>query len=285
MRHIAMSTIIEVKSLCHTYSSGLEAIRGIDITIDEGEFVAIIGQNGSGKTTFVKHLNGLLKPTAGQVFIKGMDTAKKRVSELARHVGYVFQNPDHQICCDTVEAEVAFGPRNLHFEKGDIERRVQEALQAVDLLEYRTVNPKKLSKGQRQRIAFASILSMKPSVLIVDEPTTGQDYRDGIAMLELVSRLNQNGHTVLFITHDMQLVAKYAKRVVVFHDGNILLQKNTREVFAEPETLEQTFLSPPAITLLAQRFPSIYRDTILSTAEMLEKTPNLISSLPRENNA
>ncbi len=213
-----MNPIVEVKSLYHTYPSGIEAISGIDITINAQEFVAIIGQNGSGKTTFAKHLNGLLKPTAGKVFIKGMDTAKKRVSELARHVGYVFQNPDHQICCDTVETEVAFGPRNLHLEKEDIERRVQGALQAVDLLEYRTVNPKQLSKGQRQRVAFASILAMEPSVLIIDEPTTGQDYRDGIAMLDLVKRLNQEGHTVLFITHDMQLVAKYAKRVVVFQD-------------------------------------------------------------------
>ena len=186
-----------------------------------------------------------------------MDTAKKRVSELARHVGYVFQNPDHQICCDTVETEVAFGPRNLHLEKEDIERRVQGALQAVDLLEYRTVNPKQLSKGQRQRVAFASILAMEPSVLIIDEPTTGQDYRDGIAMLDLVKRLNQEGHTVLFITHDMQLVAKYAKRVVVFQDGNILLKRSTPEVFAEPEKLLRAFLSPPAITLLAQRFPSV----------------------------
>jgi energy-coupling factor transport system ATP-binding protein len=272
-----MSALIEIQSLHHTYPSGVEALRGIDVAIHAQEFVAIMGQNGSGKTTFVKHLNGLLKPTKGKVYVKGENSTKKRVSELARDVGYVFQNPDHQIFCETVEAEVSFGPNNLGLEEAHVMRRVQEALAAVGLLEYRDVNPKQLSKGQRQRLAVASVLSMNPSILIVDEPTTGQDYRDSIEMLNLVKRLNDDGCTILFITHDMQLIAKYAQRVIVFHDGKILLHKSTREAFSETEILKQTFLSPPSITLLAQRFNTLYPDTVLTVEEMLDKTMDIVS--------
>jgi energy-coupling factor transport system ATP-binding protein len=272
-----MSALIEIQSLHHTYPSGVEALRGIDVAIHAQEFVAIMGQNGSGKTTFVKHLNGLLKPTKGKVYVKGENSTKKRVSELARDVGYVFQNPDHQIFCETVEAEVSFGPNNLGLEEAHVKRRVQEALAAVGLLEYRDVNPKQLSKGQRQRLAVASVLSMNPSILIVDEPTTGQDYRDSIEMLNLVKRLNDDGCTILFITHDMQLIAKYAQRVIVFHDGKILLHKSTREAFSETEILKQTFLSPPSITLLAQRFNTLYPDTVLTVEEMLDKTMDVVS--------
>lgn len=272
-----MSALIEIRSLHHTYPSGVEALRGIDVAIHTGEFVAIMGQNGSGKTTFVKHLNGLLKPTKGKVYIKGQDSARKRVSELARDVGYVFQNPDHQIFCETVEAEVSFGPDNLGLDETHVAQHVREALGAVGLLEYRDVNPKQLSKGQRQRLAVASVLSMNPSILIVDEPTTGQDYRDSIEMLNLVKRLNDDGCTILFITHDMQLIAKYARRVIVFHDGKILLHKSTREAFSETEILKQTFLSPPSITLLAQRFNTLYPDTVLTVGEMLDQTMDIVS--------
>lgn len=276
-----MKPVIEAHSLFHTYPSGVEALRGIDVVVYEKEFVAVMGQNGSGKTTFVKHLNGLLKPTRGRVIVRGKDTSKRRVSDLARDVGYVFQNPDHQIFCDTVEAEVAFGPRNLGLQQKEVSERVQEALHAVGLLEYKGVNPKRLSKGQRQRVAVASVLSMKPNILIVDEPTTGQDYRDGIEMLELIKKLNQTGNTILFITHDMQLIARYADRVIVFHEGNILLNKTTREVFSETEILKQTFLAPPSITLLAQRFARLYAGTVLSVEEMLEQTLTMIHRTSR----
>jgi energy-coupling factor transport system ATP-binding protein len=275
-----MKAAIEIRSLSYTYPSGVEALRGIDVTVYEREFVAVMGQNGSGKTTFVKHLNGLLKPTRGRVTVNGKETNRRRISELARDVGYVFQNPDHQIFCDTVEAEVAFGPRNLGLRQEQISERVQEALLAVGLVEYKNVNPKQLSKGQRQRVAVASVLSMKPTILIVDEPTTGQDYRDGIEMLELIKKLNETGHTILFITHDMQLIARYASRVIVFHEGKILLNKSTREVFSETEILKRTYLSPPSITLLAQRFAAWYPGTVLTVEEMLHQTMTMIRRTP-----
>jgi energy-coupling factor transport system ATP-binding protein len=272
-----MENIIECRDLYHTYPSGVKALQGIDVTIEAGEFTAIMGQNGSGKTTFVKHLNGLLKASRGQVYVKGQEISRKRVSELARDVGYVFQNPDHQIFCETVEAEVGFGPRNLGVEEKVTDQRVEEALIAVGLEGYRKVNPKQLSKGQRQRVAVASVLSMHPTILIVDEPTTGQDYRDGIDMLNLIKHLNQLGHTILFITHDMQLIAQYARRVIVFHNGKILSQGTTRDVFAKTALLKQSFLSPPSITLLAQRFPSLFPETVLSVDEMVQQSLNLLS--------
>lgn len=278
-----MSPIIEVKSLYHTYPSGFEALKGVDIVVKAGEFVAIMGQNGSGKTTFAKHLNGLLRPTKGQIIINGMDTRKKRISQLARDVGYVFQNPDHQIFCDTVEMEVAFGPRNLGLEAQEVDNRVHEALKTVSLLDCKAINPKQLSKGQRQRVAVASVLSMKPKILIVDEPTTGQDYQDGIEMLDIIKKLNRNGHTILFITHDMQLIAEYANKVVVFHDGKILMHKDTRDAFRETDTLRRSYLSAPSITRLSQRFPSIYPETVLTISEMLHKTIESISTTERKS--
>jgi cobalt transport protein ATP-binding subunit len=277
-----MVPIIEVKDLHHRYPNGCHALRGVSMTIDQGEFVAIIGQNGSGKTTFVKHLNGLLRATTGTVSVNGQDVSKHKVSEMARVVGYCFQNPDHQIFCDTVYEEVAYGPRNLHLSQAEIEERVIEALSAVGLLDLQASMPRDLSKGQRQRLAVASVLSMRPEVLIVDEPTTGQDYRAGVDMLSLVQRLNQAGHTVLFITHDMPMVARFAQRVIVFRDGQILLDGTTREVFGQADMLRTTFLAPPQITSLAQALPEFFPDTVLSVDEMVDQTLAMLQKRGKE---
>ncbi len=271
-----MTSAIEVRDLHHRYPNGFQALRGVSVRIEPGEFVAIIGQNGSGKTTFVKHLNGLLHPTSGTILIHGRDIRKRKVSEMARQVGYCFQNPDHQIFCDTVYKEVAFGPQNLHLSQAEIDARVDEALSAVGLLDAKDQMPKELSKGQRQRIAVASVLSMRPEILIIDEPTTGQDYRDGIEMLNLVQRLNAAGHTTLFITHDMPMVARYARRVLVFRDGQILLDGTTRQVFGQPELLRTTFLAPPPITALAQALGEFFPETVLSIDEMVEQAARVL---------
>lgn len=271
-----MTSIIEVKDLHHHYPNGFHALRGVSATIERGDFVAIIGQNGSGKTTFVKHLNGLLRATAGTVSVNGMNVSKHKVSEMSQIVGYCFQNPDHQIFCETVYKEVAFGPQNLHLSQAEINQRVDEALSAVGLQHLKDRIPRELSKGQRQRLAVAAVLSMRPEILIIDEPTTGQDYRDGIDMLNLVQRLHQSGHTVLIITHDMLLVARFAKRVLVFRDGEILLDGATRTVFGLPDLLRTTFLAPPPITCLAQALPRFFPKTVLSVEEMVEQTLDLL---------
>lgn len=267
-----MKDIIQVKDLHHRYPNGFHALRGVSVNVAPGEFVAIIGQNGSGKTTFVKHLNGLLRATSGTIAIKGQPVGRRAVSEMARMVGYCFQNPDHQIFCDSVYKEVAFGPQNLRLTQAEIDERVEQALGAVGLLQVKDRMPKELSKGQRQRVAVASVLSMRPEVLVIDEPTTGQDYRDGVEMLNLVQRLNEAGHTILFITHDMPMVARFARRVLVFRDGQILLDGTTRQVFGQPELLRTTFLAPPAITSLAHEFPGLFPETVLSVGEMVNQS-------------
>jgi energy-coupling factor transporter ATP-binding protein EcfA2 len=277
-----MEPIIEVKDLHHRYPNGCHALRGVSVTIDRGEFVAVIGQNGSGKTTFVKHLNGLLRATEGAVHVGGRDVSKHKVSEMARVAGYCFQNPDHQIFCDTVYNEVAYGPRNLHLSQTEIEERVIEALGAVGMLHLQASAPRDLSKGQRQRLAVASVLSMRPEVLVVDEPTTGQDYQDGLDMLNLVQRLNQAGHTVLFITHDMPMVACFAQRVIVFRDGQILLDGTTEEVFSQADVLRTTFLAPPQITSLALALPEYFPHAVLSVAEMVDQTLAMLQSGKQE---
>lgn len=271
-----MGNIIAVTDLHHRYPNGFHALRGVNVNIERGEFVAIIGQNGSGKTTFVKHLNGLLRATSGLVSINGRIVGKRKISEMARSVGYCFQNPDHQIFCDSVYKEVAFGPQNLHLTQAEIDQRVDEALGAVGLLELKERMPKELSKGQRQRVAVASVLSMRPEVLIIDEPTTGQDYHDGVEMLNLVQRLNAAGHTILFITHDMPMVARFARRVLVFRDGQILLDGTTRQVFGQPDLLRTTFLKSPPITCLGQAMPDLFPETVLSVEEMVEQAVALI---------
>lgn len=275
-----MEPIIDVLDLHHRYPTGTHALRGVTLKIYPGEFVAIIGQNGSGKTTFVKHLNGLLRATSGVVRVNGLDVGLQKVSEMARHVGYCFQNPDHQIFCESVLDEVAYGPRNLGLTQADISARVDEALEAVGMLHLKKSHPRDLSKGQRQRIAVASVLSMQPEVLNIDEPTTGQDYQDGLEMLNLIDRLNRTGHTILFITHDMPMVARFAQRVIVFREGEVLLDGTTRQVFKEVEKLRTTFLAPPQITSLAYEFRNLYPETVLSVNEMVDRTLQLLDHQP-----
>jgi len=245
--------IIEVKDLEYVYPRNIKALDSVTMEICEGEFLAIIGQNGSGKTTLAKHFNGLLKPSKGEVRIAGQDTKRKQVSELGKIVGYVFQNPDHQIFADTVEDEIAFGPRNLGIPGDKISRFVKEAMKDVGLEGYERCDPFSLTKGERQRVAIASILASKPRVLIFDEPTTGLDYREQKSIMELLQNLNRKGHTIIIITHSLWLVAEYAKRVLVLHKGKIILDDGTRKVFSEEEQLGNSFLTLPEIVRLSNR--------------------------------
>ena len=208
-------------------------LDSIDLRIAPGEFVAIIGQNGSGKTTLAKHLVGLLRPTAGTVLLEGRDRATMRPAETAAEVGYVFQNPDHQIFAATVEDEVAFGPRNFDLAPAEIQRRCDEVLRAVGLQDARALDPFLLSKGERQRLAVASVLALRPRLLILDEPTTGLDYREQRRMMALVTELNRDGIAIVMITHTPWLVAEYARRVVLIRHGRKLYDGGVREFFAQ----------------------------------------------------
>jgi energy-coupling factor transport system ATP-binding protein len=244
--------VLEAEGLGYTYPTyRIDALCGINLSIREGEFIAILGQNGSGKTTLAKHFNGLLKPTSGRMLVRGKPTTSYSHRELARQVGYVFQNPDHQIFARTVQEEVGFSLKVLGESYQTIEKRVAEALDVVRLRGYEQKVPFTLMKGERQRVAVASVFAAQPQVIILDEPTTGLDYRHQRNMMEMLKRLNQQGHTVIIITHSMWVAAEYAKRTIVLKDGEILSDGPTRAVFADEESLMRASLSPPSLVRLS----------------------------------
>lgn len=250
-----MKPLIEVEHLDFIYPDGTPALFDVNVTVGEREFIALIGQNGSGKTTLSKCLNGLLKPTAGTVIVEGIDTRSKGViKKLVTRVGYVFQNPDHQLFNQNVWDEIAYGPRNIGLPETEVNERVEEAARVAGVrAELFQTHPFFLTKGLRQRVAIASILAMRPNTIIVDEPTTGQDIHQSIEVMNFLTRLwEEEGHTVIIITHEMRIVARYAQRTVVLGQGRVLLDGPTRVVFAQPEVLKQTFVEPPQITRLGQ---------------------------------
>ena len=243
--------IIEVQRLGHTYPNGTKALNGIDLQIRRGEFLGVIGQNGAGKTTLVKHFNGLLKPTEGRVVVKGIDTRAAQVSRLARHVGYVFQNPDHQIFASKVREEIAFGPKNIGMDRAAIEKNVEEAIDVLNLREVVDIHPFRLSRGQRQRLAIAGVLAMRPEIFMLDEPTGGQDREQVLRLREVLQQLNDAGHTIILITHDMELLAESTRRAIVVRGGRVILDGPPAEVFKHTEELRRTFLTPPQVSRLS----------------------------------
>jgi cobalt transport protein ATP-binding subunit len=249
---------IEVSDLVFRYTSGgADVLRGVNLRIERGDFVALVGQNGAGKTTLAKQFNGLLRPSAGSVKVLGRDTRSAPVADMARAVGYVYQNPDHQIFAQRVRAEAAFGPRNLGLTEAEVERRVEEALDLVGLREHADDFAFSLGRGQRQKLAVASVLAMEPPILVVDEPTTGLDQSGARGILDLLSRWNREGRTIVAITHDMSLVAERIPRTVVVSDGRILADGPTREVLTDAELLHTAFLRPPQATRIAQRLTDL----------------------------
>lgn len=263
--------LISIYNLVQNFGRNDPVLNEINLEIKNGEFLALVGQNGAGKTTLVKHLNGLLRPNSGSIRISGREISGMSTATLAQQVGYVFQNPDHQIFLDKVDKEVAFGPGNLGLSSAEINQKITTAMEKVGILHLKEASPLSLSKGQRQRVALASVLAMEPEILILDEPTTGQDNREAAQIMDLVTSLNKKGHTIIFITHDMQLVADYAKRVILLGQGKILADGTSRQVLSQPDLLGKTFLKPPQVTLLAQAL--VHHDIpndIISVDELLE---------------
>ncbi|MCS7096791.1 MAG: energy-coupling factor ABC transporter ATP-binding protein [Candidatus Bathyarchaeota archaeon] len=242
--------MIEVQDLHFTYPSGVEALKGISLKIEDGEFVAIMGENGAGKTTLVKHFNGLLKPTKGRVIVNGIETTKVSVATLARKVGFVFQNPDHQLFAETVEEEISFALRNFGFSPSVIEKRVTWALNLLGLMQYRKTSPFMLSGGERKRVALASVLAWDPEILILDEPTIGQDYQQKENLRQFIMQLRTQGKTVLVVTHDVEFVAECNPRVLLMRGGKLIADGAARKVLTDPEILAQSSIVPPQITQL-----------------------------------
>ena len=240
--------MLEVKDLHYSYSTGFEALKGINLTIKDGEFLAIMGQNGAGKTTLVKHFNGLLKPTQGEILVDGVSTRDISVAKLSRKVGFVFQNPDHQLFSETVEDEIAFALKNFGFEPEVIEKQVEWALNLLDITQYRKTSPFMLSGGERKRVALASILAWDPQVVILDEPTIGQDHRQKEKLQQFILQLNAQKKTVVVVTHDVEFVAECNPRVILMRQGQILLDGVAEKILNDADLLAQASIVPPQIT-------------------------------------
>jgi energy-coupling factor transport system ATP-binding protein len=259
--------IARLVDVTYIYEDGTVALKDLNLDVWKGEFLAVIGPNGSGKTTMAKLIVALLKPTSGRVEVMGIDTKNVFPSQLAAKVGYVFQNSDYQLICDTVYEEVAFPLRQMGLNEKEVKERVEWALTAVGLKGLEEVPPFFLSKGERQRLALASVLAVKPQLLIVDEPTTGQDERNSRRIAELLAQLNRSGITVIVITHDLRLVCEYAERTAVLNEGKLVAVGPTREVFEKHlEMLISIGLEPPPVARLMKELvghPALKVDEVM----------------------
>ena len=244
-----MNSIIEIKNVTYEYSdedNTFAAVKNLSLNIERGSFTVILGHNGSGKSTLAKMLNGLNKPTSGDVFVDGLNTKDEKTEiEVKRKVGMVFQNPDNQIIASIVEEDVAFGPENLGIEPKEIEKRVDEALKATDMLQFKKSTPHRLSGGQKQRISIAGIIAMEPECLVLDEPTAMLDPKGRAEIISTLHRLNrENGITVVLITHYME-EAQNADRVIVMNDGKIIADDKPKVIFSDVESLKRVGLDVP----------------------------------------
>jgi len=268
--------MIVMEDVYFTYPNGVEALRGVNLTIKDGEFVAIMGQNGAGKTTLVKHINGLLKPKRGRVLVDGIETTKVSVATLARKVGLVFQNPDHQLFSETVEEEISFALKNFGYNEKTIKERVDWALNLLDLKEYRKVSPFMLSGGERKRVALASVLAWDPKIIILDEPTIGQDYGQKERLRQFLLQLNRQGKTVIIVTHDVEFVADCSPDIILMRQGRIIATGEVKEILTDENLVNQASVALPEITKIFKGlenlgFPSDIIDVYEATNILYEK--------------
>lgn len=235
-----------------TKEEKVEALKNVNIEINKGDFVAVLGHNGSGKSTFAKHINALVQPTGGTLWVDDMDTKNDElVWEIRQTAGMVFQNPDNQLVATVVEEDIAFGPENMGVEPKEIRKRVDEALATVRMSEYATHTPSKLSGGQKQRIAIAGVLAMKPQCIVLDEPTAMLDPVGRRDVMETIERLNrEEGITMILITHYMDEAVR-ADKVFVIDDGDLVMQGTPKEIFSQVETLQKYGLDVPQVTEVA----------------------------------
>lgn len=276
-----MSIVIE--SLTHVYQPGSPfetvALKDVSTVIEKGEFIGLIGHTGSGKSTLIQHLNGLLKPTSGKIVVNGLDITKKdvKLSEIRKKVGLVFQYPEYQLFEETVYKDVAFGPLNLGLTEVEIDKRVREAIELVGLSfnEIKDRSPFELSGGQKRRIAIAGVLAMEPEVLILDEPTAGLDPRGRDEILSQVKRMHEKYKmTIILVSHSMEDIAKLVNRVIVMHKGAVAATGTPRDIFSKSEMLEEVGLGVPQVTALMKKLKSLgnpVRDDVLTIKEAQEE--------------
>lgn len=270
-------TKILCQNLGHIYKNGsVVALSDINLEIQAQEIIGVIGQNGSGKTTLVKHFNGLLKPTSGKVFVNGIETAKSKVQELSAHVGYVFQNPNHQLFAKTVELELEFGPTNLGLSREQVVERREKAIEFFGLEKFRELHPYRISFPLRKLVSMAAVYTMRPGVFILDEPTTGQDNITTRTVYRLIERLREDGATVICVAHDMILLAEVVERMIVMRNSKLIADASPREVFADMDLMHSTHIMPPQITELSLRWKrsEAQNQIVLSVDEMVQSIEN-----------
>ncbi len=265
--------LIELKDASFAYPNGIPVLRKVNLTVRRGEFVTLMGPNGAGKTTLAKHLNGLLVPTSGRALIRGINTRTSSVARLARNVGYVFQNPDHQLFSRTVAEELAFGPRNLGWPKNRIQEAVRRALDHVGGWDRGTQDPFFMGLAERKLVAITSVLIMEPDVLVLDEPATGADHEAALRIMTYLAELHRQGLTVIIVTHDVSLAANYADRIVVLRSGSVVLDGPPRDVFRNTTELESCQVAPPRVATLARKLnPSSFTCRVDELVEQLAGT-------------
>lgn len=248
--------LLDINKIIYTYGN-TRALDGVDFAITAGEFVAVAGRNGSGKTTLTRLAMALIKPTGGDIYFQGENTAAMTPADMSRSIGYVFQNPDRQIFKDTVAKEVAYGPEQLGFLPQAVSDAVQQALRMTGLTEMAGDFPRTLSRGQKQKVAIASAIAMRPQMMIMDEPTSGQDPWEVEGLMGLLSELNKQGITIILVTHDMEIIARYATRAVVLEQGRKVFDGTPAELFSGSQPIEDWGLVPPAAVALSQALGSL----------------------------
>lgn len=276
--------------ISYVYSAGTayekKALDDVSLTVNEGEFIGIIGHTGSGKSTLIQHFNGLEKAISGTIYFKGQDIYDKdfKLKDLRSKVGLVFQYPEHQLFETTVLEDVKFGPRNLGLEKLEVDLRAFEAIKQVGLSEdFYDVSPFELSGGQKRRVAIAGVLAMKPEILILDEPTAGLDPQGRDEILEQLAKLNKAGLTVILVSHSMEDVAKYTSRVIALNDGKIIFDGTPKEVFRHYRELENIGLSAPQVTYIMQDVKALGLDVNTDVLTVDEAKNEILRALGRKN--
>ena len=270
--------VLEFSDVSFSYNETAN-VKNLNVKINKGDFTAIIGSNGAGKSTFSKLCNGLLKPSSGDVLVCGKNTKKEKVSTLAKTIGFLFQNPDRQICCSTVKDEIAFSLKNNKIPQEEINRRIENTIKEFGFNP--DVEPFNMSRGQRQRLCLACLIALNPEILILDEPTTGLDYRECMEIMEKIRVLNQNGTTVIMVCHDMEIVLDFAKSVIVMNRGEILASGETRGILSDKKLLEQARLLPPQIAQTAMILDEMNGNqgifkNIFTVDEMITKIKGLV---------
>lgn len=278
--------MIRFEHVSAAYTAETPILNDVSFTIEDGEFVAFVGTNGAGKSTTMRLINGLLKPTAGQVLIDGTPTTQLKTSELARRVGFLFQNPDRQICCNSVRDELEFGFKAQDALTSEARARVDAIIDEFGFDP--DAEPYLLNRGTRQLLALASIIVMEPPVIVLDEPTTGLDFRECQKVMEIVARLHREGKTIVMVCHDMEVVGDYAQRIVVMTRGELVAQGPTFQLLRDPEVLRRADLVPPQVAAvsmeLVARHPEL-ADTAVASANTLQELTAALQGIAEEKGA